>query len=54
MARINTYIKDTNNDISKHISYNIDCKVLIELNFFINEQNLKIFILSKSVNIIKY
>ena len=47
-------MKDINNDISKHISYNIDCKVLKELIFLLKKQNLKIFILSKSIKIIKY
>ena len=43
-------MKDINNDISKHISYNIDCKVLIELNFFIKGteyKNLHSFEISK-------
>jgi len=43
-------MKDINNDISKHISYNIDCKVLIELILFIKEtkfKNLHFFEISK-------
>ena len=35
------YIKDKNNDILIHISYNIDCKVFIELNFFIKVKEFK-------------
>ena len=43
-------MKDINNDISKHISYNIDCKALMELIFFIKEtkfKNLHCFEISK-------
>ena len=29
--------KSLNNDISKHISYNIDCNVFIEFNFVIKK-----------------
>ena len=36
-------MKDLNNDISKHMSYHIDCNVFIEFNFIIKIFNLKIF-----------
>lgn len=47
-------MKDLNNDISKHISYHIDCIVFIEFNFIIKIFNLKIFPIAESENILKY
>ena len=42
--------KSLNNDISKHISYNIDCDVFIEFNFFtkvLGFKNLRSFRIRK-------